>query len=370
MKTDKPNIPRHQHYVPRVYLKNFAVQKEKNYFVDAYDIKKKELLTTNIKNICGERDLYTLDSKYHSDPLTIEKNVYANTIEPMYEAAYGLLIDDNITTISDTQRVRILLAVYQFYFRNPKLLNDMIAFQLPAIETAYNEAKGKGEKRFIFLEEEYDIENTSYKEIQNVFSDSMRYTFKTVHLEQFRDLVRTRAFDSINVYKIIDDSYFITSDNPFPNLSILNPGSRDAFASDMMFYLPLNSTYCLCLKPDKATTERNKIHRQNVDCMLSLSINHIMLCTAQRFIIGSKEAIKDVAVHFADLFSSEATDQFINFATDLYKGYIEAIPDLECLKSYIDEYKRTGKLTTEKFTEMLYKYAAVVKAALLENDKN
>lgn len=370
MKAGKPNIPRHQHYVPMVYLNNFAIQKRKSYFVTVYDLKSKRIYPVNTKNICGERDLYTLDSEHHPNPLVIEQNVYASSIEPMYKEAYRLLTDDNITTISDIQRRQILVGVYQFYFRNPKLLNDVISFQFPAIKQAYNEAKEKGEKQFAFLEEEYSIENKSCEDILNRFSDSMKYIFKTVHVEQFKDLVKTRAFDSINVCKIVDDSYFISSDNPFPHFSISNLGSRNPFSSDMLFYLPLNGKYCLCLKSDK-TKERNRIYRQEVDYLFSLPINKIIISNTKRFIIGSEKAIEDITVYYTELFSSEveATRQFISFIKDVYERYVEVIAGLECLKPYFTEYEQTGSLSQEKFKEMAYKYAEVVKGALLENTK-
>jgi len=127
----KTNIPRHQHYGPKTYLKNFAILKGKQLFVDVYDLWEKKGFISNIKNICGEKDLYTLNKEEYSDFLAIESGLYGGYLEPMYDEVYGLLTDDSVVTISDKQRAHILFSVYQFYFRNPAHLYNAINMQLP-----------------------------------------------------------------------------------------------------------------------------------------------------------------------------------------------------------------------------------------------
>ncbi|MCB0616995.1 MAG: DUF4238 domain-containing protein, partial [Phaeodactylibacter sp.] len=43
----------HQHYVPRIYLKNFGLKKKNEFFVNVYNVNDKTNFTANIKNICG-----------------------------------------------------------------------------------------------------------------------------------------------------------------------------------------------------------------------------------------------------------------------------------------------------------------------------
>jgi len=74
-----------QHYVQRSYLKNFAAQKRKGYFVDVYDTEKDRYFNTNIKNICSEIDLYTLDNDNSiGDDLLIIEKMYSNGFELLY----------------------------------------------------------------------------------------------------------------------------------------------------------------------------------------------------------------------------------------------------------------------------------------------
>jgi hypothetical protein len=53
------NKPRHQHFIPKSYLKNFFIEKDKNYFVEA-KLKTEESPRSNliyINVICVNRNL-------------------------------------------------------------------------------------------------------------------------------------------------------------------------------------------------------------------------------------------------------------------------------------------------------------------------
>jgi hypothetical protein len=112
-----------QHFAPRVYLKNFAIKRGSEYYVDVFDKTTKKIFNTNITNICAERHLYTLDEKttIQKDIMVVEK-MFARGFEPMYQRVYKILTNDTIVEISDLQRVEILLAIIQLYTRNPRIL--------------------------------------------------------------------------------------------------------------------------------------------------------------------------------------------------------------------------------------------------------
>lgn len=65
------NKPRHQHFIPKSYLKNFFIEKDKNYFVEA-KLKTEESPRSNliyINVICVNRNLQAIpniadESKY------------------------------------------------------------------------------------------------------------------------------------------------------------------------------------------------------------------------------------------------------------------------------------------------------------------
>ena len=363
----KTNIPRNQHYVPKTYLKNFAILKGKQLFVDVYDLWEKKGFRSNIKNICGEKDLYTLNKEEHPDILAIESGMYGGYLEPMYDEVYGLLTDDSVVTITDKQRAQILFSVYQLYFRNPIHLKNAINMQLSILELRYNEAKSNEIDEIIFIDEKYDIKNMSLMELQEKFSEFIRDSFKTGHIERYLELVRARTHDSIIIYKITDDSSFITSNNPLSNFSIHNFTSHDPFVGDMQFLLPLNGKYCLSLDKNKGI-DPNEIPRIDIDKIFSRAVNKLIVDRAPRFIIGSKEAIQDFTTNYAGFYSNTINSQTIDFIKDVYKRCIEETPELSFMKFYIDIYDTTGTLSEEQYSEMTLKYAEIVKQ--LDIDKS
>src|SRR6478752_10280578 len=124
-----------QHYVPRVYLKNFAKAKGRDYYVNVYDKINDRYFETNIKNICSETNLYTLDenNRVAKHVLSVEK-IYSDFIEPIYAKAYSILTNEEIFYISDLQRVEILVGLFQFYYRNPIIFRKSLKIHLENIQ--------------------------------------------------------------------------------------------------------------------------------------------------------------------------------------------------------------------------------------------
>jgi len=53
---------RHHHYIPQCYLRGFANKKGKNWFVIASDLGSARTYSTNVRNVCGERDFMRFES--------------------------------------------------------------------------------------------------------------------------------------------------------------------------------------------------------------------------------------------------------------------------------------------------------------------
>lgn len=117
-----------QHFVPRVYLKNFATKKREEYFIDVFDKIENRYFKANIKKLCAETDLYTLEKSEtaNKDILAVE-NLYANHIEPLYPRIYDILVNDEMFSVTDAERREIVLGVLHFHMRNPRVLKRAIA---------------------------------------------------------------------------------------------------------------------------------------------------------------------------------------------------------------------------------------------------
>lgn len=128
------NITKRQHFVPRVYLKNFAFAKNEtgeNKYVYVFDKKSKKTFTPSIENICVENYLYDFDtedveqirnrllkfgcnvdiSELSSTQQYVEKSFFANKVESQMflpikkiienskESSKAILSNDELVTL-------------------------------------------------------------------------------------------------------------------------------------------------------------------------------------------------------------------------------------------------------------------------------
>ncbi|WP_035567544.1 DUF4238 domain-containing protein [Hymenobacter sp. IS2118] len=157
-----------QHYVPRVYLRNFATKVGKEFFIDVFDKTENRYFKANIKKVCSETDFYTLskDTSIAKDVLAIEK-VYGEHIEPMYSRAYKILTDDTLFKINHMQRIEVILGVLYFRMRNPKILKNALTHHETNIINLYKESKEKGVKGLTYDGEDFSFREYSLEQIIN-----------------------------------------------------------------------------------------------------------------------------------------------------------------------------------------------------------
>lgn len=204
-----------QHYVPRAYLKNFAEKRGSEYFVDVYDKHLKKIFNTNITNICAERHLYTLDddSKINGDAMAIEK-MFAVGFEPMYQGAYDILINDDITLITAEQRQEIVSSVIQLYTRNPRILKFSLDHHITQIQGAYADAIKEAKKGMTYLEEDYSFREWTEQAIVDHVTAQVTKGFKIGNIHRLVEVGSFHEFAKLEVRKIKGPSTYFTSDNP------------------------------------------------------------------------------------------------------------------------------------------------------------
>lgn len=171
---------------------------------------------------------------------------------------------------------------------------------------------------------------------------------KKKHIHGFKELVLKNSWQSINVYKLMDESQFVTCDNPLKNLN-LKERSKNPFQRISQFFLPLNEKYCLFLYNDK-TKEYNKIYRENVFNAKAYLVNGNMIGNAQRFVIGNQKAITDT-ITFEEIIKTEYEnniDKFMQLIKQIYivlKTQNATRGNLEVFQKYINLYDKQGTLT-------------------------
>ncbi len=112
--------PIRQHYVPRLYLKNFAFTKNNSLKIYAIEKFSKKIFESNIENIAVEKDFYTVNRL--SDKYAWEK-FYANSVEPEMNKLIKNIIAKDTTC---------LLAENSIVLNNEKkwMLANCLVFQM------------------------------------------------------------------------------------------------------------------------------------------------------------------------------------------------------------------------------------------------
>jgi len=340
-----------QHYVPKVYLRNFGHKNKKSVAVNAYNKNEKKNFSVSINKICSEINLYTLpdNDQHYNDPLIIE-NGYAHYFEPMYSRVYKILIDDSKRIITDLERAEILMAIFQLYFRNPKLLIDINNFHEPIIRKLFKENLENKTESFTYLNQVFFVDKNLNEQLKT-FKIETKNKFKKEHIYGFKELVLKNTLQSITIYKVIDNSKFVTCDNPLKNKN-LNDNSQNPFDRLAQFFLPINEKYCLFLHNDK-TKKHNIIYREEVFNGKTHLVNGEMIKNAHRFVIGNQKAIEDTLV-FENIIETEYEnniDKFMTLIEELYfaiKSQGASEQHLNIFKKYISLYKKNGTLTSQE----------------------
>ena len=334
-----------QHYVPRVYLKNFSVQRNKDFYIDVFSKSTRKYFNTNIKNVCAEKDLYTLseNSKLSDNSLYLEK-YFSEVIEPQYQKCYDILTNDDIYQINDIERYDILIGLLQLFTRNPILLRKALKTQRKIISNIVKKANALGSKFFKFRAKEYDLSNNSVEEVMSIIGKEQLLQFKEQNIRSMSELGSFHKNAIIQVNKIRDDSVFFTCDFPVPFIDGLYE-DRNPFMKSKEFYIPLNKKYCVKIYHDKFKN-KNSVYRTEVPNGPPYELNQKIFSQSSRFIFGSKEDI-NTFFNMKSFIDSKETDldtimDIIGKVLELGPNPNEPAPNdkiFERLKVFFDLYK-------------------------------
>lgn len=342
-----------QHYVPRCYLKNFAKQKGREFYVDVYDNNSHKYFNTNIKNICSEKHLYTLDQNQNvaNDVLAMEK-MYSNHFEPMFIKSYNLLINDRFTRMNEMQRAEITLGLFHLYMRNPHFAYNSINQHSVNIRRMYLEAISQGKKGITYLDEDFSFREWDEESIIKFFEEKILKTYKEKHVYGIKEMSERHLNAAIEVIKIIDDSEFITCDRPF---SMKNQLSNDdnPLERSQEFTLTLNLKYAVRIYHD-LDQPWDTIVRNNIPNGNAALINATIEKHSEKYLIGKKSSIE---AHFK--MQEFMNDTSLDLKIDLIKQFLTKIPENDkniemknLLRKYLDKYEEEGTLSKSEVYEL------------------
>lgn len=344
-----------QHYVPRVYLKNFAKKKGKEYHASVFDKNTSKYFETNIKNICAENNVYTLpeNNLVAKHELAIE-NLYANYMEPVYEKAYGTLTNDDIFSITKAHRIEIIVGIFHLYFRNPILLKRQIGVHFENIRVEYENAIKNNVKGLTYLEEDFSFREWNLEEIQQSIFDKLIGVFKEQHLLATREITASHESTVIEVQKIMDDSCnFLSNDNPLFFLDVIS-GSGNPFLKSNEFTIPLNKKYAAKFYHDN-TKRKDLIYRCKTLSGNVNMLNDEIYNRSFRFVIGNQETLNDLQKH-KRLFDETSVDLKVSLMEQILsneKIMKESDQGTEIIRKYYNLYLENKTLADVEQHEML-----------------
>ena len=216
--------PRKQHYVPQVYLNNFAYGKDKNLKLYVLSCKSNKIYPANVRDSASERDFYTLDG--YEDKFIWERH-YATCIEPILgdiiktirQRCENVLVQNQAIVMDPDEKFRLALSMIFQLLRGKQtrdyeqyLYNKLLPKVAEQTRTRFAPLDEKQEA----LVRSFGDENKYFKEI------SMQSIFRKESVEKFVSILLQRSFV---IYKIVGTYSFVTSDNP---VLLINLDSHDA----------------------------------------------------------------------------------------------------------------------------------------------
>lgn len=292
------STPRHQHFIPRSYLRNFTQEQDGKYFVEAKlstDEQPKERLIS-IKDICVEKNIYTLPGNEGEDKYAIEK-YYATEIDQVYPQIYQLLVDDKVTAITDEQRRNIILTTISLFFRTPKFLNLHKQRTDRMLEMAINRFIDKeGRVRVQLNGHQLDFHIDELEDIRSQLHIDHKLAFLQQHLKDLHDFVEFKMNAGLSVISVEGDTELITSDNPVEMHSI-RQHPFDPFDPTNMIQVPLDNRHYLIIYPNTEEVIKEMVFRGHRDHLFVLTCNYNSARNAEDWILGKPGT---VTAHLSD----------------------------------------------------------------------
>ena len=350
--------PKHQHFIPRTYLRNFAIEKEGKFFVQAKaksEEKPKERLLS-IKDICVERNIYTIPNAEETNKYSVEK-YYAENVDAIYPEVYEILTNPKITNISNEQRAKIISTTLSLYFRTPKFLNigkRRINKILEHVSRNFSDDNGNVKTQFMGYNLEFNIDNI--ESVKQEINTKEKVLFLRNHLKEWREFIEFKYKSAISVFTIYEDNKLITSDNPV----IMR--SRDgkfysAFDPDNIIHLPLDSKNFLTIFPNTTDVNApNTIFRGSRDKWFALTTNLDVERNSENWIIGKPGSLDS---HITDQAKyGESTPDNIQSISDIKEKGL----DIQKLTDIISE---EGTVANQKVADFIQE---ILKKQIHKND--
>ncbi|MDQ6482419.1 DUF4238 domain-containing protein [Dyadobacter sp. LHD-138] len=342
------NRPEHQHFIPKSYLKKFAIKKGKSkFFLEAKQLGSDRIYRDmSTRDICVQSNLYTVPDEDIEKRYVLE-NYYAHNVDAAYPEIYDILTDEKRNYISTDQKYKILYTVISLYFRTPKFLNAISFADDLELEKSVERQDGRG-----LIKIEWNDGYKSLFHVDDLNEEKLRrrefnrIKFLRTHLEEWHNFVYNKNHGVINVFKVPHSVPLITSDNPIQIGS--DHADVNLFSPDNFIQLPLGPHLLLWIAPYSINNDRsqlNKIYRQYRDESFAVTSNSTVERLAERWIFGQPGSISQ---HISDQIRFNKPE----VAEPLVEGLIKKTYELMQLVSLMERHGLASIIVANKVKEM------------------
>lgn len=281
---------KNHHYIPQSYLRKFAYQKgSESYVYVRY--KGEKFFESNIRNVCSENYFYTLPSASNKN---IIESFYANNIDNVFPIIHDLAKDETIKKVSQEIVHRVVTAALSLYLRTPKFLNEYNNHMKGLLDNLQKYTLGKTEVHHVnFMGKRIDIKSLNFDELYNEIVKENKIIFLTEHIQVLDSLVKYMRVDGLGFNMIIDDSEYITSDNPVIIRNYKTGQFHNLFDPDNIIYLPIDHKSMLTITPKNMGKLENRVLRVLVTQDNAITKNHDIEANSEKWIIGSQDSVKN-----------------------------------------------------------------------------
>jgi len=283
---------KNHHFIPKTYLKNFAFRKNDDYFIN---ISKKDeasdkIVESNINDICAENHLLEPVEKGKSKQKL--EDIYTDVFENHYDKLFSVLTDDKVLEITDDMKKSIVSAVVTMFYRTKKW-SDLLGYHTEGNIKKIDQLRNQFKVDHYFNSKgaQVGFQDKTLEELEVSHKGITRIPLILTQLKIALKLIEATQFDCINVYKIADESEFITSDNPVLAINMQKMRTKH-FDIENAYYLPISNKYLIAIFPKEELPSENKIIRLMINKEWVESFNTMQLFHSDKCIIGSIEAIK------------------------------------------------------------------------------
>ncbi|MCD7883810.1 MAG: DUF4238 domain-containing protein [Lachnospiraceae bacterium] len=210
----KKNVPTRQHYVPRVYLKNFCDSSGEISAMNKHDHR---IFSTGTKAICAENDFYTLEKM--DDPYCWE-HFYATSIEPLMGELFpkiisqsNILVQNGSVVIDEREKSQLAVLMIMQMFRGKltreyerRLFQELLPEIIDEVKVLFGPLSDE-QNQFLenYEKDDYYLKRTS-----------MDVALNMKRMQKLSSVLYDRDFILL---RIQGDMEFVTSDNPVMHIN-------------------------------------------------------------------------------------------------------------------------------------------------------